>query len=536
MNNTPQPAQTGRASLARRLLVLLAVLLAVAGLATAQDATWADLSLAPVFQSGMVLQRDTACPVWGSAEPGKTVQVSLAGQTKTASVAADGSWKLAFDPLPASAKAPAAASAGGAKTGPAYVGQKLVANYVYPKDYTNRYDDLVLEDILVGDLWLCMGQSNMEFGISSVATSDEELADSAYPGIRTLLMPKLTAPFPVTRVNGTWMEANEDNLTTGGWGGFSGVGFIFGRRIHRETGVPVGLVQAAYGGAPIQAFINREAFAANKNLGRDSKAIAKVDSEWEAAKAGFPKARHAWDGITDYSKLKPTICYNAMVAPLVPLKLKGLLWYQGESNVGNGKLYTTYMKALIEGLRTAFAQPDLPFYFVQIAPFKYGGSLSGMWESQFDALQVPATGMALTVDVGNYDDIHPTRKREVGERLALQALAGAYGKAGIDPDGPVALSARREGSTVVVKFSHAQGGLKTTDGQAPLSFWLAGSSNKSADFQAAQAVIKGDTVILSVPGLDQPGFVRYAWEDNPATNLVDQDNLPTRPFSLKVEG
>jgi len=474
-----------------------------------------EVTPASVFTDHMIIQRNAPIVVWGEASPGWTVQVGFDGQTQTAKVSADGSWTLSFPAKAASAEP-----------------RSMSFNYLYPEGTEETWGDLVLEDIVLGDIWLCMGQSNMEFGISGMYDANMEITDSDYPDIRLFMVPRTSSPFPEKDLNAYWKPANPEDIADGGWYGFSAVAFTFGRSLYKELNVPIGLIQAAYGGSPIAPFIPRAEYDTNPSLGRDRKIIEKVDAQYQEALKSNEYAMHPWEGINSYDKLKPSICYNAMVAPYDKIAITGALWYQGEANVGNGRLYTSYMKALIEGYRTAFNNPELPFYYVQIAPWNYGGSLKGMWESQYEVLKMPHTGLALTVDVGDPDDIHPIHKREVGERLALQALHDAYGKTSVDPDGPIFSRAVREGNTIRLDFDHAASGLKTSDGAAPLAFSVMTGNNT---WVPVQARISGSSIILSGIDLSQVSLVRYAWEDTPKVNLFDTDGLPARPFEEKVE-
>lgn len=478
---------------------------------------WKDIAPSASLMDSMMLQRDAVLPLCGTGEPGQTVVVGFGGKSFEGVVAKDGTWTVMAGPFPASAE-----------------NRTLTLNYRYPAGFDSPWDDLAFHDVLVGDIWLLSGQSNMEFGIQSAATGGEALADADLPAMRILLMPKAATPFPVKDLEAWWKPVNTETLMEGGWGGFSAIGFMFGRRIHRETGVPIGLVQAAFGGAPIQAFIPRDEFSTNKDLARDWRLMRKEDDKWTEALKSDPHAKHPWEGLTDYSRLKPSTCWNAMIAPLLPSRIKGVLWYQGEANVGSKQVYTTWMKGLIHGFREAFANPDLPFFFAQIAPWNYGGSLPSMWQSQFDALAVPGTGVALTVDVGDFKDIHPVRKQEVADRFVLHALAKAYGRKGIDPDGPVADGISREAGGLRVHFTHAAG-LTVNDGKPVRCFQISAGADRNADYKDVPARLDGTDVVLSVPSGTDVKWVRYAWTDNPDVNLVDGDALPARPFSLKME-
>jgi sialate O-acetylesterase len=293
-------------------------------------------------------------------------------------------------------------------------------------------------------------------------------------------------------------------------------------------------VQAAYGGSPICAWIPPEDIAAHVEFANYAQQIIDAERAYASAKASDPTARHPFDDPATTAKLGPSSIFHAMVEPLIPLAIRGMIWYQGEADSGDGKLYTLKMRALIEGMRRSFRDPTMPFYFAQIAPYKgYGASdkLPSFWAAQAAALAVPGTGMALTIDVGNFDNIHPANKRPVGERLALQAFAKTYGIAGINADGPIFESWQGGIDQANVTFQ-AAGGLKTADGAAPAGFEVLNAQGK---WVAAQAAL-GDAgrVLLSSPGAGKVLGVRYAWSPTPAVNLTDSAGLPARAFEETV--
>jgi sialate O-acetylesterase len=342
-------------------------------------------------------------------------------------------------------------------------------------------------------------------------------------------MNKAAEPLPVTQIVNVWREADRINLVSGGWNGFSAIAYMFGRRLHKELDIPIGLIQSAYGGSSIDTWIPPEEMKGNPVLARDYALIQNANAQYEEAKKTDPNAKHPWAGITDYSLLKPATIYNAMVCPVAPFAIKGVLWYQGETNVGEGIKYTEKMKALIQGWRRVFGQPALPFYYVELPPWEYGtqGTLPDMWEAQEACLSIPNTGMAVTVDVGDPANIHPTNKRPVADRLALIALAGAYGRTDIESSGPVFKAMRIDNGTAVISFDHADGGLASKD-NAPLSwFTIAGADMV---FVPADARIVGNTVVVGSDKVKQPVAVRYAWSNAANPNLYNAAGLPARPF------
>lgn len=505
-----------------RLLALVSSILLLVGCVTMEKTaeSLVPLKTSRLFLNNMVLQREVPVPVWGTGHPGLTVEVRFRDQVKRSVVDEEGRWMVWLDPMEASTR-----------------DEEMTISYVLSERDRRRIagepEVRVLRGVLVGDVWLCAGQSNMEMGMAAIADRDRELEDIDYPHIRLYLIPKSTGPFPERDVPGAWFPSEREYLVTGGWFGFSAVAYTFGRKLHKELGVPIGLIQAAYGGSPIHAWIPEEELRAFPELARYAEMIDEARAEYEEALKRDPAARHPWEGITDYDKLKPATIYNAMVAPLVPLALKGVIWYQGESDVGDGPLYTVKMRALIQGLRRLFGDPALPFYFAQIAPWDYGteGLLPRFWEAQAAVLEVPHTGMAPTVDVGDPDDIHPRRKREVGERLALLALHDVYGREDIDPLPPTAVRVVREPSGVRVVFAHAER-LVTHDGNPPREFSVVRSSGEVVP---AAALIEGQSVLLQVEHPEEVREVRYAWRNTPEVNLFDESGLPAMPFSLRVE-
>lgn len=471
------------------------------------------ISLAGIFQDGMVVQRDAPLALWGRGEPGRSIDISFGESRGKAVVGAEGTWSAELE-------APRLAARD------ANQGRELLLSYD-PK----AGSELRLSDILVGDIWLCSGQSNMEFGIANMEGAEKVLADAELPGIRLFLIPKAGSGLPRLDLSGAWVGCDRESLLQGGWGGFSAVASVFALKIYRETGIPQGIIQAAFGGAPISAFIPPEEILGVKELTRSRAEYNKARKAYEAALKDNPNAAHPWADSSDYSKLKPTMAYNAMIYPIAPLRIKGVLWYQGESNVGTGALYTQEMRALISGWRRAFLSDKLGFYFAQVAPWKYGGSLPSMWDSQIAVLDTEGVGMALTIDLGDSADIHPKRKIEVGERLALQALHGSYARSDIDPDGPVLAEARLQGDQLELSYAHAEGGLFTTDSQAPVGFEICGADRK---WQRAQAEIRGQTIMVKAESIKDVFGLRYAYEDCPRVNLVDKDGLPARPFSMTL--
>jgi sialate O-acetylesterase len=343
-----------------------------------------------------------------------------------------------------------------------------------------------LDDILIGDVWLGSGQSNMEMGITMCTGANEAIAAANGSKIRLLLVPKTSSPAePAKDVSAAWVRCQPDTVAAGGWGGFSAALYYFGLRLHKDLDVPIGLIECAWGGTAIEPWT-------------------------VAGKQGGP-------------------LYYGMIAPVKPLAIRGVIWYQGEANVGNGLKYYDKMKALIEGWRQAWGS-DLPFYFVQLAPFAGypAGELPGLWEAQVASLRIPKTGMAVTTDlVADLANIHPINKIDVGNRLALWALAKEYGKRDLVYSGPLYKAMKIEGSTIRLSFAHVGGGLKSRDGKPLGEFQIAGADGK---FVPAEATIDGGTIVVQAKGVATPTQARFGWRNEATPNLMNKEGLPASPF------
>ena len=482
----------------------------------------ADLWLPRIFSDHMVLQRDTANALWGSTTPGADVTARIAGKSVRGKAGDDGRFRLDLPALPAG--------------GPHTLEVKADAERTFT-------------DVLVGEVWLCSGQSNMDFTVaktekrSFAGTTNwkQEVADAKHPEIRMFTAEWSLREDPQRDVEGEWKVCSPETA-----GDFSAVAYFFGRELQQELDVPVGLVTSAYGASTAEAWIRKEKLAAVPSLKplRDAfwkKFIAyrdhpqpfedygKAMAKWTAAGSRGRAPRHP-DPMQDQHN--PSVLYNGMIAPLVPYGIRGAIWYQGESNLGTRKLYPDLQKALIEDWRGQWGRGDFPFYFVQLAPHKQpspepsNSSLASMREAQASSLDLPNTGMAVTLDIGDAEDVHPRNKQDVGRRLARLALSGTYDK-DIVPCGPVLKMSEIGDGGIVLHFEHLGGGLVAKGG--PLNqFSIAGDDRK---FFQADATITGGTVIVSSPAVPLPAHVRYAWADNPqGANLFNSAGLPAAPF------
>jgi len=514
------------------------------GLCLATSAN-ADVRLHRVFTDHMILQRDTAAPVWGWADPGEKVSVQFGGQNVSAVTDEKGKWSVKLVPMKAN-------------TTP----QALV---VIGK---NRIE---LTDIVVGDVWLCSGQSNMDFRLGGCnAPQDIETAD--FPAIRFISLPILCAEKPNEDVQTreSWFHWNVCSPQTAG--GVSAVGFYFARRIHRETDVPVGLLVSSVGGTNIEKWMPRESFAGTRDLDEIGKTIDRAVAEYRKDVAEsirrverwLPMAKQALAGNQDLPEA-PEIprhpvmpgpraggnwvhLYNGMIHPLVRFPIRGAIWYQGENNSEEEDTYVAKMNALIGSWRGLWGQ-EFPFYYVQLANWlkptdiPSGDDRQYRWQrcrmGQLKALSIPKTGMAVTIDVGDAEDIHPRNKFDVGERLALWALAKDYGKKDLVYSGPLYRGMKVEGGKIRVEFDSVGSGLMVgkKDGRNPAvedkavklnRFAVAGADKK---WVWADAVIDGETVVVSSPQVPDPVAVRYAFSINPeGCNLYNKEGLPASPF------
>ncbi len=504
------------AGLSSALTTILALLILAAPAA-------ADVRLPHVIGSHMVLQRDKPLPIWGWADPGENVTVTLATQSAATEAGPKGEWTVELKPLPA----------GGPHT------LTVKAN-----------NTITLKDILVGEVWVCSGQSNMEMGMTVIQNAKEEVAKANHPKIRLFQLPRATSGLPQRDIAVNWEVCTPAAVSHGDYGGFSAAGYFFGRKLHKELGVPIGLIDTSWGGTRIEPWTPPEGFAAVPKLRDIVKHIRQADQVYKRAVARtvpaietwVPKAKAAlaadnrvpappdWPRHALNHHGRPTGLYNALVHPLVPFAIRGAIWYQGESNRGEHMLYYEKMKALILGWRHVWDQGDFPFYFVQLAPFRYKGdvyALPKMWEAQTEALRIPNTGMAVTVDVvHNIADIHPINKQAVGKRLALWALAKTYGK-NLIYSGPLLKNMTVEGGKARITFDHTGGGLTTRDDKAPSHFQIAGEDKEFVD---AQAKIDGDSVIVWSDKVSKPVAVRYAWHQEAQPNLINKEGLPASPF------
>jgi len=475
----------------------------------------ADVKLPAIFSDNMVLQQNVRLPVWGWADEGEQVTVSFRDSKATA-VAKAGKWQVTI---------------GGFKAG----GPDQLA--------VSGKNTITLTNVMVGEVWVCSGQSNMEWPLSSAFEPQADIAASANSMLRLFTVPKLKSDEPQSDVKGSWVESNPENTPK-----FSAVAYYFGRSLQTARKIPVGLIHTSWGGSPAEVWTRQQVLEANPEYkksildqyGIDLKKYQDDLATFEKEQEELKKQGQTSDKKAPRAPWKPAELYNGMIAPLLPYAIKGAIWYQGESNAGRAYQYRSLFADMIRNWRHDWGQGDFTFLAVQLAPWDKNKKRSleeitatpgdSDWaelrEAQMLATQtLPKVGVAVITDIGDKDDIHPTHKKPVGERLALAARGIAYGEK-IVYSGPVYKSLKVKGGTVVLRFNHVGRGLEARDGE------LKGFSIASADqkFAWAKAEIRGDKVIVSSPKVSKPVAVRYGWADYPVVNLWNKDGLPASPF------
>ncbi len=491
--------------------MLQRLLLTVSVLALLAPTTRADVKLHPLFSDGMVLQQGKDCPVWGTADPGEEVQLEFSSanghiSTIGSKVDKDGKWK---------AKLPLA--------------EIIKAGGPYTLTIKGK-NTITLKDVYVGEVWVASGQSNMEQAVASTANSAEVIKNSKNPKIRLFTVERVVSDKPLDtvpvidkasqQIKGKWVECNPDTV-----GSFSAVAYYFGKHLNEKLGVPIGLIHSSWGGTIAEAWTPKAALEAEPSLKYLVPAEVKLGN----------------------NPNQGTALYNGMIAPLLPYSIKGVIWYQGESNAGRAYEYQTLFPTLIQSWRDAWKNPDMPFLFVQLAPWRIpaqGTARDHMdpWQAvtpepvenawaelreaqRLTSLKVKGTGMAVITDVGDAEDIHPRRKDTVGIRLALAARALAYGEK-IEYSGPVFKSMEVNGAKAILHFAHAEKGLDSKFG-VPLGFTVAGDDKK---FYTANAEIKGDTLVVWCDKVSKPIAVRFGWSNCPLVDFQNKDGLPASPF------
>jgi sialate O-acetylesterase len=480
----------------------------------------AELRLASPFSDHMVLQREKPLAVWGWADAGESITVAFDGQSKTTTADTGGKWSLKLDALKASAEARVFKASG--------------------KDGRS----VEVKDVLVGEVWFGSGQSNMAMAVASAADFEAEKAAANSPLIRYYGEASGAAELPQDEGKGSWHVCTPATV-----GRFSATLYFFGREILRELGVPVGLMCAAAGATHIESWVSGEAQSSDPETkaGYDAQLKGWQHFDEDKIRADYPQKLAAWKLALESGKAgardmpwtpettiahirrkgPPAGLYNGKVFNLAPFTLRGILWYQGESNAGHPELYQKQLTQLVTSWRSLWKE-ELPLAWVQLPNFTSPGEgWPRMREAMLKSLELPKTGMAITIDIGDRKDIHPTNKQEVGRRLSLWALGNVYGRPVPAVSGPLPGGASVKGNTITVAFQHANGGLQTEDGAPLKGFEIAGADQL---WKPATAKIDGAQVLVSSPDVSSPVAVRYAWRDFPDCNLTNGVGLPASPF------
>lgn len=486
----------------------------------------ADVRLPSFFSDHMVLQQQKPLRIWGWADAGESVSVSIAGNSATASVDATGRWEVRLPAMTASNEAMAITVKG--------------------------KNTVEISDVLIGEVWLCSGQSNMEWPVRSSSDAAAEIAAANYPLIRHMKVPRVPKTSPQDNVDTTWQICSPETA-----GNFTACGYFMARKLHKELGVPVGLVNSSWGGTRVEpwtppvGFENVEALQdiyrsvlmrtpGSKLYDDRLTAYLQTVSDWQEKGRESLKNKTPLKPLAAYpaeltpfkSHQDPTMLYNGMIHALVGFPIRGAIWYQGESNHGDGMLYFEKKKALINGWRELWGQGNFPFYYVQIAPFQYGSEdpaiLAKFWEAQAAVQQIANTGMVVINDIATLNNIHPPNKQDVGLRLANLALKNDYGKSEVVAESPSFDSLELLDGRLQVTLQNTGGGLKTRDGAAPTHFEIIGPG--SGGFQPATAKIEGDSVVLTSAEVSTPVAFRFAWNKLAEPNLCGGTGLPVGAF------
>jgi sialate O-acetylesterase len=435
----------------------------------------ANISLPEIFSDNMVLQQKSEVPFWGWAKTGEPVTIKADWMDKevTVRVGSQGTWKVML-------RTPEAG-------GPHSI---RIAGY----------NELTLKNVLIGEVWLCSGQSNMEWSAQSgINNGEEEIKNSSYPDIRLFTVFQATSLYPQDHLAGEWSVCTPETMRS-----FSAVAYLFAKRLHKELGVPIGLINSSWGGTPAETWMPEEV-------------IEKDNILKEAAAKQKP---------VPWGPVEPGRIYNSMISPLVPFRIAGVLWYQGEANTINAYAYKDILSGLIRSWRTKWGY-DFPFYYAQIAPYKYGKPYEGVEvrEAQRKALEVPNTGMIVLSDIGDTLNIHPRNKTDVALRLANLALNRYYKVLQIDDSGPIYKEMVIEKNRVIISFDHSEG--LHSAGDKLTCFEIAGDDKV---FYPGEAKIKGEKVFVTSKKVKLPVAVRFAWSNTATPNLFNGANLPASCF------
>ena len=508
----------------------------------------ADVRLPAVISNNMVLQQGMKVHIWGWAEPGEEIMVSVSWHSMQWAVTADknGKWMFRMNP------------------------PKVGGPYEMTIKGSNK---ITIKNILVGEIWVASGQSNMQWPVKRSANAEQEITAANYPEIRLFTVERKVAAEPQSDCTGSWVLCSQETIPD-----FSAVAYYFGRELHKELNVPIGLIHTSWGGTPAEAWTRRQILETDPDFAPILQRYADAVAKYPEAKKKYEQKVNEWKEASTKAKAEgkkpprrpreplgpghhhsPAGLYNAMIAPLTPYGIRGAIWYQGEANAGRAYQYRKLLGAMIKnwrkdwgprrftspaassrdesrgGWQTRSSGGDFPFLFVQLANFKAvnpepsESDWAELREAQLMMLSLPNTGMAVIIDIGEANDIHPKNKQDVGKRLALWALAKTYGEK-LEYSGPLYKSMEVEGNKIILHFDHIGGGLVV--GRGPDQSGLKGFAIAGADreFDWADAKIGGNTIVVSSDKIAEPVAVRYAWADNPVCNLFNEEGLPASPF------
>ena len=496
--------------------------LAILLLSWLPQAAEADVSLPGFFGDHMVMQRDAELRIWGWCDADEAVRVTLNGEEASTKGRPDGTWKVT---LPA-----------------------MEANSTPLTLQVKGNNVININDVLIGEVWLCSGQSNMEWTVAASTNRDAEIEAAEFPLIRHLKIAHRPSTVPLENVTAPWTVCSPAVAGT-----YTAAGYFMAKKLHQELGVPIGLINSSWGGTKVEPWTPPVGFKEVPALSDIYESVlgrTPGTEQYKNAMSTFIEANEAWNQEANSAlstgqpidlspsfpdRLKPftshqdpTMLYNGMIHALVGYPIRGAIWYQGESNHTDGMLYFEKKKALINGWRTLWDQGEFPFYYVQIAPFQYGNEdstiLARFWEAQAAVQQLPNTGMVVINDIATLNDIHPPNKQDVGKRLAMLALKNDYGMKDLVANSPELESIALAGNELLIKFKNTGGGLKTRDGKSPTHFEIIGPGTRT--FVKANASVNGNTVTLSADGVTAPAAFRFGWNKLAEPNLTGGTGLP----------
>ncbi len=458
-----------------------------------------QLRFAGVFANNMVIQQESEAPIWGWTEPGESVKIKAGWGGRTISTKADesGRWEVRM-------KTPKAG-------GP------------YKIEVRDGDEKVSLTNVLLGEVWICSGQSNMQWKMRGFGSElfKKEIQAAKNDQIRLCTFPQILSLEEQEDIATKWQACSPSTVNS-----FSIVAYFFGKQLEEELDVPIGLISTNWGGSRVEAWMSESALSAG-GYSEFDEVVEKYEDIIKASGAVYPRGKKVSKGLNHCS---PSVLYNHMIRPLIPMSFRGVIWYQGESNVKAPEQYARLFPDLIHDWRAKWGQGDFPFYYVQIAPFVYKAEKKPaalLREAQLKTLSVPNTGMVVTMDVGDATNIHPKRKKPVADRLVRLALAKTYGKEGISFSGPIYKSMTSSGKKVKLDFEHVGEGLASRDGEPLTHFQIAGSDKK---FVPAQAEIEGESVIVWSDEISRPKAVRFGWGNADEPNFMNKEGLPASSF------